>query len=192
MKVTEPLYLDILDGIPERYHRVLTLDPAPFYQNIYNKNTLFSHYKRWNFLCMDHLFPQIEKELCACGCGQKLSGRRTRWATDECQEFALQVYFTIQGKSVTIRRIVALLSGDKCFKCGITDNEYPRRSFDPEKEDDFEKREILWNKEMKELSNKIHLDHIVPVHQGGGGCWLSNYQLLCERCHKIKTKEERK
>lgn len=34
----------------------------------------------------------------------------------------------------------------------------------------------------------LQLDHIVPVHKGGGGCWFNNYQLLCIECHKKKTK----
>lgn len=34
------------------------------------------------------------------------------------------------------------------------------------------------------------VDHIIPVKHGGGGCWLSNYQLLCNSCHKIKTKKD--
>lgn len=34
------------------------------------------------------------------------------------------------------------------------------------------------------------LDHIVPLAEGGGGCWLSNYQLLCTDCHAIKTAQE--
>lgn len=30
-------------------------------------------------------------------------------------------------------------------------------------------------------------DHIVPVHQGGGGRGLKNFQTLCLECHKAKT-----
>lgn len=33
-------------------------------------------------------------------------------------------------------------------------------------------------------------DHIIPVNQGGGGSWLSNFQFLCKECHKIKTRED--
>lgn len=39
--------------------------------------------------------------------------------------------------------------------------------------------EVTWN---------LHLDHIIPVFKGGGGCWISNFQLLCVDCHKAKTK----
>lgn len=36
------------------------------------------------------------------------------------------------------------------------------------------------------------VDHIVPVYEGGGECGLSEVQLLCIRCHKLKTKLEAK
>ena len=31
-------------------------------------------------------------------------------------------------------------------------------------------------------------DHIKPVEYGGGACGLDNYQTLCKKCHKKKTK----
>jgi len=34
-------------------------------------------------------------------------------------------------------------------------------------------------------------DHIFPVHQGGGGCTLENFQTLCYVCHKKKTISQR-
>lgn len=34
------------------------------------------------------------------------------------------------------------------------------------------------------------LDHIVGVKHGGGGCWLSNYQYLCKKCHRTKTNKD--
>ena len=34
------------------------------------------------------------------------------------------------------------------------------------------------------------LDHIIGVKHGGGGCWLSNYQYLCKKCHREKTNED--
>lgn len=30
-------------------------------------------------------------------------------------------------------------------------------------------------------------DHITPVHKGGGGCYLENFQTLCKRCHIDKS-----
>ena len=36
-----------------------------------------------------------------------------------------------------------------------------------------------------------HADHIIPVHKGGGGTGLWNFQTLCIPCHKIKTLKDR-
>ena len=91
-----------------------------------------------------------------------------------------------------IRRVFYDVFGtERCLSCGRTDNDIPRKSFNPEREEDLSKRLKLWNKEIKEMANKIHVEHIIPVHKGGGGCWLGNYQLLCEDCHKEKTKLDR-
>lgn len=36
----------------------------------------------------------------------------------------------------------------------------------------------------------LEMDHIVPVKFGGGGCWLNNYQWLCNKCHRLKTNKD--
>lgn len=36
----------------------------------------------------------------------------------------------------------------------------------------------------------VDIDHIHPVSHGGGGCWLSNFQGLCKKCHKEKTRQD--
>ncbi|CBZ53606.1 conserved hypothetical protein [Neospora caninum Liverpool] len=38
--------------------------------------------------------------------------------------------------------------------------------------------------------NAWHADHIIPVHQGGGLCDLTNVQTLCRACHQLKTNHE--
>jgi 5-methylcytosine-specific restriction endonuclease McrA len=42
------------------------------------------------------------------------------------------------------------------------------------------------------MGEALQVDHILPVHQGGGGRWLDNYQLLCIGCHKSKSVRERR
>lgn len=42
------------------------------------------------------------------------------------------------------------------------------------------------------MDEPLQVDHIIPVHRGGGGRWLDNYQLLCDSCHKIKTAKDRR
>lgn len=39
----------------------------------------------------------------------------------------------------------------------------------------------------KEEENYLEVDHIIEVVNGGGLCWIDNYQLLCSKCHKAKT-----
>ena len=34
-----------------------------------------------------------------------------------------------------------------------------------------------------------HMDHIVPVVEGGGACGLENLRTLCICCHKKETRE---
>lgn len=34
------------------------------------------------------------------------------------------------------------------------------------------------------------IDHLYPVSKGGGGCWLSNFQPLCKKCHTEKTRND--
>jgi len=40
------------------------------------------------------------------------------------------------------------------------------------------------------LDENWEADHIIPVHKGGGGCDLSNFQTLCKDCHKAKNRHE--
>jgi len=39
---------------------------------------------------------------------------------------------------------------------------------------------------------KWQADHIVPVHLGGGGCEIDNFQTLCNSCHLEKSIAETK
>lgn len=34
------------------------------------------------------------------------------------------------------------------------------------------------------------IDHVIPVKNGGGACWLSNYVPRCHKCHVNKTKKD--
>lgn len=189
--------LEDITHIPEEYHRLFMFDPTEVYNRLYNyipkfDRHVFSHFKRRNHIEMSVIFPDKSDKTCACGCGRELTGRRRRWFSDECSSFSFTVHQIISGDANTIRRVFREVFGkESCMHCGRTDNDIPRKSFNPENEPDFHKRNKLWNREIKEMANKIHVEHITPVHKGGGGCWLGNYQLLCEDCHKQKTKNDR-
>ena len=115
---------------------------------------IYSRYQK--ALNLQDLYPTI-KGVCCCGCGQELTGRRTRFATEECRQIALINYYILKGNTKVIRRQLELRDGCICSNCGVKNEDWDA-------------------------------DHIIPVHKGGGGCTLDNYQTLCKRCHKAKTK----
>lgn len=140
--------------------RILSFDPTPVYDRISN---LIDPYTRTQAMVqIDDIFPSPIGKVCACGCGHKLTGRQTRYASEACGEWCSDISGIIRGHSGTVnlffRQYNRIIHGfsDFCIRCESTDQE-------------------------------TFVDHIVPVKYGGGGCWLSNYQLLCHRCHRIKT-----
>jgi 5-methylcytosine-specific restriction endonuclease McrA len=147
--------------------RVLFLDPKPIYDRI-----KVDHFARVQSVPIGDMFP-LNGNLCGCGCGAEVTGRRRRWATDSCKYFAQAVWAIINGHSETISSYLKLYHGVvACIECGITD---------------------FYTEYANGLSvSSVHKDHIVPVFKGGGGCWLSNYQYLCDTCHKQKTKTDLK
>lgn len=166
----QQLIIDDLSSINKRYHRILSTDPSIFYEL---SQDVLKPFKRNNIIWRENIFPTKESGVCRCGCSQKVKGRRKSWATEECVRFVNQVTCILIGKSEFIRNVIAELYGNKCCKCG-GDWQTLRR---PNEND--------WR-------TVLELDHILPVHQGGGGSWLSNYQLLCFKCHKEKSKLDRK
>ena len=130
----------------------------------YNPFSVFSRididkYKRIQIVPFDSMFPHNEG-ICSCGCGQKLTGRRTRWASDECGTVAYWVYSIITGRLNFVRNCLIRKYGNKCVNCGSQED--------------------------------LDVDHKLAVINGGGGMWLENYQLLCKKCHKEKTKKDLK
>jgi 5-methylcytosine-specific restriction endonuclease McrA len=144
--------------------RVLQFDPAEI--------STWGHFnpnRRSQLVGIGHIFPS-NGNVCGCGCGQILTGRRTRWATEECQRYAVAVRFILAGNQETIQGYMRIYYGWKCFKCGCKDKGHEMGA----------NGTVAW----------IKIDHIIPVKLGGGACWLSNYQLLCHDCHVGKTSKD--
>ena len=139
--------------------RLFEFDPTPIYDRI-NEESLLNPYMRQCTVSISFLFPKV-KGICSCGCGKVLEGRRTRWASDDCEHFARAVFSIISGYSDSIRTYRSLFLGDGWIHC-----------------------EICGPDSFRE---QIELDHIFPVKFGGGGGWLSNYQFKCKTCHRKKT-----
>lgn len=153
-------------GLKVYERRVLNFNPKEVYDRV-----KIDPYKRTQSVPMAKMFPKPDKKICSCGCGRKLTGKRRRWATDQCQQFAYSVNAIINGRSEVITHFLKLYFGEwACKSCGLMD--------------------VYTEFNNGMIVDDIHKDHIVAVANGGGGCWLSNYQLLCKSCHKEKTKDD--
>lgn len=149
-----------LEELKPAFERVLFFNPSEVFARM-GAAEHGDRFKRINRLNMAVLFPKTEGRYCDCGCGVMLTGRRSRWATEDCKTFALGVYWILCGKLDGYERYIYRYYGHACKACGI-------------------------------MYEDMHIDHITPVFAGGGGCWLSNFQLLCIDCHKKKTKADYK
>ena len=96
--------------------------------------------------------------LCDCGCGQtKIAGKR--FATSTCSGIFYDVAEMIARQGKTLLKFLVKLRGQRCESCG----------------------------DEPKLMGYLEIDHIVEVANGGGMCWIDNFQLLCQKCHKEKT-----
>ena len=139
--------------------KLLTYDPTDLYLRIHE---MIDPYKRVQEFSLGQMFPNPDDGTCSCGCGVELTGRRTRWASDDCAEIPRRAFFIIKGYPRDIRFLIRQYYGElACVRCGET-----------------------------EMTAQIDIDHIIPVKLGGGGGWLSNYQPLCKPCHRQKTNED--
>lgn len=170
------LIIDDLSSIPKYHHRILELDPKIFYDRLEGKINFF---ERHNHIKSEWLFPKRTDNICACGCEQKLTGKRRRWATEECSNFSNKVHAVLSGDSQYIRRVLRDIYEEKCCVCGRSDNDFPS---------DYSGA-TGWK--YSDYCTRIHLEHTVPVHKGGGACWFGNFTFMCVECHKEKTKKDR-
>ncbi len=121
-------------------------------------------FSRTQDISMAKAYPSPPDGSCACGCGKRLRGRRRRWASDDCGDFAYYALAIHRGYSSTIRYIVGLRDDGLCAEC--------------------ENQSARWG--------SWEADHILSVVEGGGGLGLDNFQTLCADCHKEKTRELRR
>lgn len=152
--------------------RILTYDPTPAYARIAETIDPYKRIQTRANLSLAQLFPKNCDGTCDCGCGVKLQGRQRRWASANCAEFSWWVYAVIAGRRDETRRCLRAYWGEACVECGDVPMKLKKR--------------------RKRMSSAIEWDHIVPVHRGGGACWLGNWRPLCNGCHKQKTGRDRK
>jgi 5-methylcytosine-specific restriction endonuclease McrA len=145
-------------------NRVLFFDPG----TVFTQLTL-NPYLRRQEVSIKNIFPK-RGGVCSCGCNRQLPGKKTRWATRDCQLFAIDVWAIIAGRTETITKHLRKYHRWRCSKCGCKDKLHEFKSG----------KAVTW----------LKIDHIVPVKYGGGACWLNNYQILCHDCHVSKTKSD--
>ena len=75
----------------------------------------FSRYQKG--LTLKHLFPQNMEGVCACGCNKPLLGRRKRWASNECQQSSVDLFFVVKGDISQIRRLLFDRDNGVCSCC---------------------------------------------------------------------------
>lgn len=157
-----------------------------------------------------------ERRLCV-ECGSALSGRRTRWCSDPCvEEFKIRAWPGYARRAVKQRdRGVCVDCGidTDAIKKEIKKAIKPiKESWAKERRISFSRRWAMSRRAPSDLRAEIErisleiltrhgmeryqkrsswwdMDHIVPVHRGGGDCGLDNLQTLCVLCHAKKTAE---
>ncbi|MEP2668938.1 MAG: HNH endonuclease [Cyclobacteriaceae bacterium] len=156
------------------FDKVAFFDPTELYLRLAKH---IKPYKRIQSISMGIFWPN-DKGFCACGCGSQLTGRQTRWASGHNGE-PEAIYRILYGTTSTIYFYLAAYHGEKCACCNRTSREVIEQ-------------DIRGLPSWSFLHNvaPLKVDHIFPVKLGGGGGWLSNYQLLCHKCHVKKTNED--
>lgn len=126
-------------------------------------------------------------------CRVEVSGRRKTFCSDKCVH-----EFLIRKDGSYARKVV--LGRDKgfCALCGLDCvdlSEHTANRFNQEKADELTKMGFKV-KLVSPVSGTPyyitqrpmwHMDHIVPVIEGGGSCGLENLRTLCLPCHKKET-----
>lgn len=115
-----PLPHKELERLKPRTLRVLFFDPTPIYNKL-EAAAMGDPFKRTNHINPYTIFPQDIKHFCACGCGQLLTGRKTRWASEECSSFAYNVQRIISGHPSIYIPYVLKYYGHLCTACGDMD-----------------------------------------------------------------------
>jgi 5-methylcytosine-specific restriction endonuclease McrA len=84
-------------------------------------NSMIDNYSRYQKgLKLRDLYPQLNG-YCACGCGKILTGKRRKWATNECRREAFRNFSIIKGDNQVIRYTLYMIDGGFCRLCGVYD-----------------------------------------------------------------------
>lgn len=158
--------------------RIIFFNPKEVYNRV--GHLIDPYARRQSKLHVGNVFPKTQDRKCDCGCGKKLPKRRSRWATDECSRFAGIICSILSGDNDQIYWFLYKYNGGEfCNHCKRDHNRIYSEDV-----------EYLPLTDYKQNTRVLSVDHVLAVRNGGSGGWLGNYQLLCGKCHVIKTKKD--
>jgi len=101
------------------------------------KNTLttfelvLSEYRRYQKgLNLAYLYPSINGH-CACGCGNVLDGRKTKWSSRECNNKVYSEFAILKGNTNAIRKKLFEIDNGFCRNCGVYDESWEADHINP-------------------------------------------------------------
>lgn len=69
-------------------------------------------------------FAPNNSNLCACGCGVELTGKKKRWASSGCADKVYASFSIIKGNGSAIRKALFTKEYGYCRSCGVYDEEW--------------------------------------------------------------------
>ncbi len=150
---------------------------------------------------MRDMFPTRTDKVCACGCGGELTGRRTRWASNQCPRDAMRLFDIRQGRPDVVRKALMQRDAGLCAGCS-TFCALVRQIRDVNPLSAEDSSGIWMSCPLRVPHGKPYYvtvelvpweaHHLVPVSEGGGGCDLDGYVIMCRACHGKETGALRK
>lgn len=129
---------------------------------------------------------------CCVWCMAKLEGLQRRWCgDDECVKSALA-----WGRPQSAHGLYELLKRQNCscINCGHSWSEYMETAVSKKSKFrgvELQSRDIeLIMRRFKRLipvETRPEVDHVLAIVLGGTSLGLENHQILCAKCHKVKT-----
>jgi hypothetical protein len=131
-------------------------------------------------------------------CNETLKGKKRKWCSEECSSSAWAFF---NPQSVGGLHIILSMQDYKCNGCkhdympDIKKAQAMAVSKDiPQELDKNPNWYVFYT--MKGYNYRSNtspeIDHIKPIAMGGESIGFGNHQVLCKRCHKIKTKIDMK
>lgn len=150
---------------------------------------------RYNLSPRCEMLPFVDVDGVCNRCGTMLTGRRTKWCSDDCESVVRGEHDWSVARRLTVER-----DGGHCVRCGGDGSEQrPKRWYAierPQAEALFGVR-IGWRETISVPGNKLpwlEVNHIDP-RVGRGYLWgchnhLTNLETLCHGCHVVETNRQ--